>query len=165
MIPDQWSQPMQSSLFSIDTEADLGGPHEGVKAASLSSMLDSIMDHTPALAFTHFNHAVNEAEAELEGMAGPARGMTVRINEEVPKRNGLRDARRRSAENVTPSIDGPRGITENTGESDRLRYQDRGIDVDSGLPDDESPHLSVPCIGLTPYQATDQDIHSARRNW
>jgi hypothetical protein len=141
MIPDQWSQPMQSSLFSINTEAALGGPREGVKAASCSSMLDSIMDHIPALASTHFNHAVIEAKAELEGMAALTPEMTVRSNEEVAKRNDTRNARRQYAENLMPSIDGSRGITENAGQSDRLRYQDGGIDMESGLGDDESPRV------------------------
>jgi hypothetical protein len=141
MIPDQWSQPMQSSLFSIDPEADLGGPHVGVKAASPSSLLDSTMGHTSALASTHLNHAVIEAEAELEGMAALARRMTVRFNEDVPKRNDPRDARRRSAEKLMPSIDGSHGNTENTGESGRSRDQNRGIDMESGLADDESSHV------------------------
>jgi hypothetical protein len=141
MIPDQWSQPMQSSLFSIDSEADLGGPHVGVKAASPPSLLDTTMDHTPALASTHLNHAVIEAEAELEGTAALVRGMTVRFNEDVSKRYDLRDARRRSTETLMPNIDGSHGITEITGESGRSRYQDRGIDMESGLADDESPHV------------------------
>jgi hypothetical protein len=141
MIPNQWSQPMQSSLFSINTEADLGGPHVGVNAAPPSSLLDSTMDHTPALASTQLNHAVIEAEAELEGTAALVRGMTVRFNEDVPKRNDPRDARRRSTENLMPSIDDSHGITENTGESGRSRCQDRGIDMESGLADDESSHV------------------------
>jgi hypothetical protein len=132
---------MHASLFSIDTKADLGGPHDGLKAASLLSMLDSTMDHTPALASTHSNHVVIEAEAELESMTAPAPGMTVRFNEDVPERNDPRDARRRSAENLMPSVDGSHGIFANTGESGRSRYQDRGIDVESGLADDEPPHV------------------------
>jgi hypothetical protein len=115
MIRDQWSQPMQSSLFSIDTEADTGGTHERVKAPSLSSMLDSTMDRTPALASTHLNRAVIEAEVELEGMVPLARGVTVRFDKDVPKRNDPRDARRRFAGNLRPSIDGSRGINETTG--------------------------------------------------
>ena len=62
------------------------------------------MDHTPALASTHLNHAVIEAEAEVEGMAALAQGMTVRFNEDVPKRMHPHDARGRSAENLMASI-------------------------------------------------------------
>jgi len=140
MILDQWSQPMQSSLFSVDTEADLGRPPDGVKSGSLSSMLNSIMYHKPALASTHFDHALVEAEAELEGLTALVRGTTVRFDKDVTKRNDTRDARRRSAENPMPSIDGSRGMTEATGESGRSRYQDRVIDMESGLADDGSPH-------------------------